>query len=584
MMNQDVIVNDYNLWWEYYGLTQDPFAADPEQEFYYESMAREQHLDLLHLLVRHSYELVVIQGEAGIGKTTLADVFIESIEQQLTVCYIEAQASTTAHDLLNQMKRDFQLNTDDKQSNTIESQLTRMINSSLESRNKFLLIVDNAEQLPATALAAILFLQQFRWQQEAPLAIILFAENKFIDRIITNNKVSLENDMIKVLQLMPFELQETEDYLNQRLAAAGSEGPLPISNEDIIRIHQRSGGMPGAINEIAEKIMIENLSDMPQHASSFWNSHLDKIKWAGTIFIILLAILFLWHKPKTDPLAQAQLAPAVSTNLATADNANAVNSNQTLSQQTLPDIQEQKPMMDVTPTTAANVQPATVADVPSNQSMNNQNMAANNAAVANSANAVNNVASNEVASSSATTAQPVANNEMQPIADTTQAVKPNSQMASVSNNQPAPITAESPKPAAVTQTHEVTKVSAKQAVTAKASASQKTHITKAKPLTTLLSSSNVFAMPKGNYTIQLMGVSKQNSAQNFIKQQHLSSSAHYYRSKRAGKEFYIIIYGQYPSMQAAKLAMKRLPAAVQHQHPWLRSVASIQKELRKYHS
>ena len=67
-------------YWQSYRLNEDPFSID-SPESYYPVTQWEQQLDLIqHLLIHYSNLLLCITGQAGCGKTTLLQQFMQQID------------------------------------------------------------------------------------------------------------------------------------------------------------------------------------------------------------------------------------------------------------------------------------------------------------------------------------------------------------------------------------------------------------------------------------------------------------------------------------------------------------------------
>ncbi len=88
----------------------------------------------------------------------------------------------------------------------------------------------------------------------------------------------------------------------------------------------------------------------------------------------------------------------------------------------------------------------------------------------------------------------------------------------------------------------------------------------------------ISAQPPGHYTLQLLGVSREASARAFVKRHGLGGQAHVFRARRKGRDWFVVIYGSYPSKAEAQAALKRLPAAVRKGGPWPRRFREIQAE------
>ena len=69
-------------------------------------------------------------------------------------------------------------------------------------------------------------------------------------------ELSADEERFHVVDLQPYDLEETREYLAQRLEGAG-RGIELFSAQQISDIHESSGGWPGIINQVARDAMIE---------------------------------------------------------------------------------------------------------------------------------------------------------------------------------------------------------------------------------------------------------------------------------------------------------------------------------------
>jgi len=84
-----------------------------------------------------------------------------------------------------------------------------------------------------------------------------------------------------------------------------------------------------------------------------------------------------------------------------------------------------------------------------------------------------------------------------------------------------------------------------------------------------------------HYTLQLMGGNKERSIQHFVSKHGLDNSTYAFRAKRSGQDWYILVYGEYPSLQEAQAAVENLPDSLKEENikPWVRSMGSIHKDI-----
>ncbi|MDH5191798.1 MAG: SPOR domain-containing protein [Gammaproteobacteria bacterium] len=79
-----------------------------------------------------------------------------------------------------------------------------------------------------------------------------------------------------------------------------------------------------------------------------------------------------------------------------------------------------------------------------------------------------------------------------------------------------------------------------------------------------------------HYTIQLLGSAKQQSLDKFIRRHKLNGKAYWFKTRRAGKDWYVLVYGVYPSEANARLALTELPPVLKSTSPWPRTLGSVQ--------
>ncbi|OUS32637.1 hypothetical protein A9R01_10920 ['Osedax' symbiont bacterium Rs2_46_30_T18] len=81
--------------------------------------------------------------------------------------------------------------------------------------------------------------------------------------------------------------------------------------------------------------------------------------------------------------------------------------------------------------------------------------------------------------------------------------------------------------------------------------------------------------------MQLLGARSEASVVNFLNKMPNSQHMYYYQTKLKNRPWNVVIYGQYQSRSAAKTAIAKLPAKLRKLNPWIKSIASVQKSIKK---
>jgi len=90
----------------------------------------------------------------------------------------------------------------------------------------------------------------------------------------------------------------------------------------------------------------------------------------------------------------------------------------------------------------------------------------------------------------------------------------------------------------------------------------------------------LMAMPSTQFVVQLMAVSTRKALDNFIARSAGGVKVYSYETRRSGKPWFVAVTGPYADKNAARNAIARLPKALRDNNPWLRSVASVQSDIR----
>ncbi|EKT56135.1 SPOR domain-containing protein [Providencia burhodogranariea] len=90
-------------------------------------------------------------------------------------------------------------------------------------------------------------------------------------------------------------------------------------------------------------------------------------------------------------------------------------------------------------------------------------------------------------------------------------------------------------------------------------------------------SGNLMVAPAGSYTLQLSSASRSDTLEAFAKQ-HKLNNYKVYKTVRNGQTWYVLIHGNYRSVNDAKSAISALPADIQAKKPWVRNMKQVQQD------
>jgi DamX protein len=80
-----------------------------------------------------------------------------------------------------------------------------------------------------------------------------------------------------------------------------------------------------------------------------------------------------------------------------------------------------------------------------------------------------------------------------------------------------------------------------------------------------------------HYTIQLVATRSEMAVSRFIEEHNLGGNTGYFTHQQDGATWYTLVYGSYPSRDAAKSAIATLPPTLRKASPWVRKFGDIQQ-------
>ena len=244
----------------YFGLQLDPFTLSPDPRFLYMS---ERHREALaHLLygVRGGGGFVVLSGDIGAGKTTICRCFLQQVPPDCRVAYI-FHPPATALDLLQSICKEFGVGWTAQPGNPGSLQpcidaLNAHLLRSHAAGERNLLIIDEAQALPAPVLEQLRLLTNLETSEAKLLQIVLIGQPELRQRLAEPGLEQLAQRVVARCHLDTLGPEEVRPYVAHRLQVAGLTGPLPFTDEAIDRIHALTGGVPRRINLLCDRALL----------------------------------------------------------------------------------------------------------------------------------------------------------------------------------------------------------------------------------------------------------------------------------------------------------------------------------------
>jgi len=525
------------------GLRHTPFAPNDDSLAFLDGRGA-QHLNLAIHLLESSHMIVVVQGETGMGKSTLARQLQYRLPDTILPCLINAK-SLTPQSLLRSMAGRLDI----PQDVDLPTQRLLLAEKTVSLRHQDrvpLIIVDDAHLLDDATLEALLQIHTGTDQEYNRWELALFSSPGLEQRVAAQLPTGKEN--IYEIQLKPYNEVQTRDYLANRMKTAGyPSDDLPFTDRQFKLLFEQSRGIPARINDAAHEMLCnrnnavsathkpESNKISPARVKNYPAIKLQRILLLLAIGLISAVLLFQdkinqLFVDEYDAISGSALAPVPPT-------------------PDLDTLSEIKPATSPPRQTAA--QPIQAKSAPVEPDQKND-------------------AHPEEASPFVTgeisvipeLTLPKAEKRDMDIAIQQPEQQPEKILAAVNEQKSEP-------PVTVTVSQ----------------ATPPIHDTVTREHSTNSKAGHKWVMSRDpkHYTLQLLATTEEAQIQRYINKFGLQGRSYYYPIHFRGRLLYVLLTGDFAERASGQAAKERLPAAILKDKPWLRALSLIQAEIKRGH-
>ncbi|SFN10969.1 AAA family ATPase [Thermodesulforhabdus norvegica] len=240
---------------KFFGLHKNPFTTLPDPAFFYESPDHREALAALQHGIDNDKGCMVVTGEVGTGKTTLARFLVNSLTDSVISIYIDYPFDSLIG-LLKILADRIGVNFD-RHENVVEMAAKireRLLHLAQEGK-KVVIIIDEAQNLSSESLEYVRLISNIHAENRRLLNIVLVGQNELGDKIKSEKMKPLFQRITIWKTLKPLNREETENYIRHRMLLAGSY-EIPFTKGALKLIHKRTKGIPRLINLMCDGLLL----------------------------------------------------------------------------------------------------------------------------------------------------------------------------------------------------------------------------------------------------------------------------------------------------------------------------------------
>ena len=232
---------------DFYGLREQPFGVTPDPRFLYLSPAHREALASLYYGVEAERGFLALIAKPGLGKTTLLFHLLEKLRRNARTVFL-FQTQCNSREFMRFLLAELGVEGPDQDFVHLHEQFNKMLLAESRAGRRFIVVIDEAQNLDASVLETVRLLSDFETPQAKLLQIILSGQPELADKLASPHLAQLRQRVSMLNRLVPLSVEESGKYIVHRLRVAGYLGGPLFDAHALEAIAQFSAGIPRNIN------------------------------------------------------------------------------------------------------------------------------------------------------------------------------------------------------------------------------------------------------------------------------------------------------------------------------------------------
>ncbi|MBU2069245.1 MAG: AAA family ATPase [Gammaproteobacteria bacterium] len=240
---------------KYFGFRERPFQLTPSPNWFYASKLHKRALAYLQYGLSQGEGFIVITGDVGTGKTTIANQLLSQLSQDEIIAKQIVTSKLEPDDLIRMIASSFNLVVTEHTKACYLDAIYNYLKRLHSQHRRALLLVDEAQNLPLASIEELRMLSNFQLNGKPLIQSFLLGQNELNAIIQAANMEQFRQRIIASSNLSAFQLEDTKAYIQYRLQQAG--GALDLLSDDCYALIQNySKGIPRKINTVMDRVLL----------------------------------------------------------------------------------------------------------------------------------------------------------------------------------------------------------------------------------------------------------------------------------------------------------------------------------------
>lgn len=241
---------------DFYKLEGKPFQLTPDHKFFFNSKGHNRAMAYLRYGLEQGEGFIVITGGIGTGKTTLVRNLFDELSSMNVMAAQLVTTQVDPEDMLRMVCASFGLAHEGLNKATLLHNLEAIARARHAEGKQMLLVVDEAQNLPARSVEELRMLSNFQVNNRALVQTFLLGQEEFKRTLQSPGMEQVRQRIIASYHLDPLSVEETEKYILHRLQLVGWQQDPSFADGVFKMIFEFTGGVPRRINAMCDRLML----------------------------------------------------------------------------------------------------------------------------------------------------------------------------------------------------------------------------------------------------------------------------------------------------------------------------------------
>jgi type II secretory pathway predicted ATPase ExeA/LysM repeat protein len=234
---------------DFYQMHDEPFGVTPDPRFLYLGDSHREALASLYCGIKAARGFLVLIAPPGMGKTTLIFQLIQKLRPDTRTVFL-FQTQCNSRELIQFLLNDLGVDVQGMETVAMHNKLNQILLQEKVAGRRFVLIIDEAQNLDPSVLETIRLLSNFETSQAKLLQILLVGQPQLARKLASSSLEQLQQRISTFAKVEPFSAEEGARYIAHRLKVAGYTGGGLFTSGAMEIIQDRSRGVPRNINRL----------------------------------------------------------------------------------------------------------------------------------------------------------------------------------------------------------------------------------------------------------------------------------------------------------------------------------------------